>query len=535
MAINQRLDIRGQQTQTMTPQLQQAIEMLQMNNLELTAFVESQLEQNPLLERAEAAEQDGEIADDNNLAALGDNPVEYQFDSTDPDTTSPAETASPPENEWGDDANPIDSTAIERVHTDDAPPLDTDYENYWEGDVGAAKSSGGDINLASWESGGGGANYGFDDDESSIDGKLAEQKSLRAHMLDQIAIDLPDASDKIIAAYLIDMIDDAGYFRGDVDAVAKTLDCTPERVTFTLLRLQQFDPPGVFARSLAECLALQLREKNRLDPMMQKFLANLELLGSHRIPELQKICGCSAEDLKDMIAEIKALNPKPGESFRREDAQTLIPDIYLRQQKGGGWHVELNTETLPRVLINNRYYAQIRKDAESKDDKKYLSEKFQSANWLIKAMHQRAQTIVKVSSEIVRQQEGFFNYGVEYLRPLVRREIAEIIGMHESTISRVTTNKYMATPRGIFELRYFFTASVPSADGKMAHSSESVRHRIKNLIESEPRQKPLSDDKIVLLLRADGIEVARRTVAKYREQMNIPASSDRKRLAALKA
>jgi len=237
--------------------------------------------------------------------------------------------------------------------------------------------------------------------------------------------------------------------------------------------------------------------------------------------------------LQGMIAEIKELNPKPGESFRRIEAQTLIPDIYLRQQKGGGWHVELNSETLPRVLVNNRYYAQVKKDAKKGEERKYLSDKFQAANWLIKAMHQRATTILKVSSEIVRAQEGFFNYGIEYLRPLVRREIAELVGMHESTISRVTTNKYIATPRGIFELRYFFSASLASSGGGMAHSSESVRHRIKALIEAEPKTKPLSDDKIVAMLNADGIDIARRTVAKYREQMNIPSISDRKKLALI--
>ncbi len=509
MTLKQRLDIRGQQVQTITPQLQQAIEMLQMNNLELMEFVEQQLEQNPLLEKSDT--DGGEITDDNNLQALAENPMS----SGGGDIPAPTGTTT----EVGADQN-FDSEAASSGN----------YENDWEGES-ANDTSG--INLASWE--GGGGSHNFSDDEYSFQDKLAHEISLRDHLLDQIAVDLDDAGDRIIAAYLVDMLDDAGYFRGDLDSVAKTLECTVERVTFTLLRLQQFDPPGVFARNLAECLSLQLREKNRLDPMMQKFLAHLDLLGSHKIAELQKLVGCEGDDLKDMIAEIKELNPKPGENFKREEAHTLIPDIYLRQQKGGGWHVELNSETLPRVLINNRYYTQVKKGARSKEEKKYLSDKFQAANWLVKAMHQRAQTILKVSSEIVRHQEAFFNYGVEYLRPLVRREIAETVGMHESTISRVTTNKYMATPRGIFELRYFFSASVSGGEGKMAHSSESVRHKIKTLIEAEPPQKPLSDDKIVALLHAEGIDVARRTIAKYREQMNIPSSADRKRRAALKA
>ncbi len=526
MAINQKLDLRGQQIQTITPQLQQAIEMLQMNNLELAAFVEKQLEQNPLLERPDGTEI--EIGDDNNLTVLAENPMESMGQPADPsDGMGSAPTAD--NDDWGDAPAPKDSVEMSDAGKADVDaPLDTNYENHWDEDrTGSAEN----VNLASWD--GAGGSYNFDSDEYGYENKLANEISLRDHLLNQIAIDLTDPGDRIIAAYLIDMVDDAGYFRGNLDAVASGLECTIERATFTLLRLQQLDPPGVFARSLSECLGLQLREKNRLDPMMQKFLDHLDLLGSHKIPELQKLVGCSAEDLKDMIAEIKELNPKPGEHFKREQAHTLIPDIYLRQQKGGGWHVELNSETLPRVLINNRYYADIKGKAGNKEEKKYLSEKFQAANWLIKAMHQRAQTILKVSTEIVRQQEAFFNYGIEYLRPLVRREIAEAVGMHESTISRVTTNKYMATPRGIFELRYFFTAGIAAADGKAAHSSESVRHKIKMLIDTEPKTKPLSDDKIVALLHNDGIEVARRTVAKYREQLNIPSSSDRRRIAAL--
>lgn len=493
MAINQRLDIRAGQTQTITPQLQQAIEMLQMTNLELTAFVEKQLEQNPLLERAEG---DVEIADDTNLQALADD--------------------GRPENAPGEQ------------------PLDTDYDNYWQQEKNEAPADAvGDssVNLASWQSSGGAS---FDDGISALESQIAGDVSLRDHLMEQIAVDLADASDRIIAAYLVDMLDDAGYFRGDIGAVADALECREERVTFTLLRLQHLDPPGIFARNLAECLALQLREKDRLDPVMQKFLDHLDLLGSHKMAELQKICGVDAEDLKDLIAEIRELNPKPGENFRHEKAHTLIPDIYLRLQKGGTWHVELNSETLPRVLINNRYYAEVKKDARNKEEKKYLSEKFQAANWLVKAMHQRATTILKVASEIVRQQEAFFHYGIEYLRPLVRREIAELVGMHESTVSRVTTGKFIATPRGIFELRYFFSASIASAGGKTAHAAESVRHRIKTLIDAEPAGKPLSDDKIVTQLRSEGIDVARRTVAKYREQLHIPSSSDRRRRQGLK-
>jgi RNA polymerase sigma-54 factor len=387
-------------------------------------------------------------------------------------------------------------------------------------------------NLSNWQNTDGKSfNEGGDEDFES---RATTQKTLREHVMDQIAVDLEDPGDRVIATHLLDMLDDAGYFRGDVRDIAQTLECAPERVMFTLLRLQQLDPAGIFARDLSECLALQLRDKNRLDPIMQRFLQHLDLLGSHRIQELQKVCEVDMEDLRDMIAEIKTLNPKPGEAFSREEAQPIIPDIIMKPQKGGGWHIELNSETLPRVLINNRYYTQVKNGVKDKEEKKYLAEKFQMANWLVKAMHQRATTILKVAAEIVGQQESFFNYGVEYLRPLVRREIAEKVELHESTVSRVTTNKYIQTPRGIFELRYFFTSGIASSTGGMTHSAESVRHRIKALIEAEPPAKPISDDKLVTILVGEGIDVARRTVAKYREQLNIPSSADRRRQKSIK-
>lgn len=494
--------------------------MLQMNNLELAAFVEAQLEQNPLLERADgtdATQADGDIKADDNLDALAQATPMDSF----------AEDAPPPELGGEEDftvqADSHDHATSAQTSADS--PLDTNFENHW--DDGNEQGLG---NLASWQGGGGDP---FADTESMIDQQTGTL-GLRDHVLRQIAEDIATPADRIIASYLVDGLDEAGYWRGDTHQVAQALECAPERVSLTLLRLQQLDPPGVFARNLAECLQLQLREKNRLDPWMQLLLQNLEMLGAHKLPELQKIIGCTAEDLKQMITEIRSLNPKPGEAFAHNRAETLLPDIFLRWQKGGGWQIELNADTLPRVLVNNRYFAQIKTQAQGGGDKKYLAEKFQAANFLIKAMHQRAQTMIKVTTEIVKQQESFFTYGVEYLRPLVRREIAALTGLHESTISRVAMGKYLATPRGVFELRYFFSTSLPGADGRVAHSSASVRHKIKTLIDQEPPGKPLSDDKLVALLRADGVDIARRTIAKYREQMNIPASSDRKRLSQIK-
>jgi RNA polymerase sigma-54 factor len=278
---------------------------------------------------------------------------------------------------------------------------------------------------------------------------------------------------------------------------------------------------------------LQLRERNRLDPAMQALLANLELLAKRDLSQLLKLCGVDAEDLREMIQEIKALNPKPGQVFDQSLSQPVVPDIIMRPQPGGTWLIELNNDTLPRVLVNTRYYTRISGSAKRKEEKDYLSERFQSANWLVKSLHQRATTILKVASEIVRQQDGFFRLGVTGLKPLILRDIAEAIGMHESTVSRVTTNKFMATPRGMFELKYFFTSAIANSGGGEAHSAEAVRFRIRSLIEAEIPAEILSDDKLVEILRGEGIDIARRTVAKYREALRIPSSVQRRREKSL--
>jgi RNA polymerase sigma-54 factor len=317
--------------------------------------------------------------------------------------------------------------------------------------------------------------------------------------------------------------------QGELEGAAERLGCAPERIERVLARLQEFDPPGVFARDLAECLALQLRDRNRLDPAMQRLLDNLPLLAARNATALMRICGVDAEDLAEMVAEIKSLDPRPGFAFDPPLAQPVVPDIIMRAQLRGGWAVELNADTLPRVLVNNRYYARIRRTALNKIEREYLTERMQAANWLVKALHQRAVTILKVATEIVQQQEGFFRDGVQSLRPLILRDIADAIGMHESTVSRVTTNKYIATPRGLFELKYFFTSAIAASRGGDAHSAEAVRFRIRNLIEGEPSGSTLSDERIVELLQEDGVDIARRTVAKYREAMRIPSSVQRRR------
>jgi RNA polymerase sigma-54 factor len=350
---------------------------------------------------------------------------------------------------------------------------------------------------------------------------------LRDHLLAQLSLDIAEPVDRVIGSHLVDLVDDAGYLQGDLTEVAQRLECDLAQVEATLARLQRFDPPGVFARNLAECLTLQLKDRNRFDPAMQTLLANLPLLANRDGATLMRLCGVDAEDLAEMVAEIKALNPKPGLAFDTTDVQPVVPDVTVRPQ-GDGWAIELNGETLPRVLINNRYYSEISGSARGKADKDYLAERYQQANWLVKALHQRATTSRKVATEIVRQQEGFFRHGVRHLKPLVLRDVAEAISMHESTVSRVTSNKYMATPRGIYELKYFFTSSIAATDGGDALSAEAVRFRIKALILAEG-DDVLSDERIVDILVKEGIDIARRTVAKYREAMHIPSSVQRRR------
>ncbi len=492
MALTPRLDLRQTQSLVMTPQLQQAIKLLQLSNIELTAFVEQELERNPLLEREDADEREpaDEVVLDNRSA--------------------------------GDEA------VLERTAPgQDEAPLDVDVDNVWQEGPGGSGQS-----LTDWGSRGGRAD--FSDDESSIEQTLSRGITLREHLMEQVAVDIPDAGDRLIAAQMVEMIDESGYLIGGLDEIAELLGCGVARVESVLERLQRFDPAGIFARSLSECLALQLRERNRLDPAIQALLDNLEMLARRDLAGLIRVCGVDSEDLAEMIAEIRALNPKPALLFDDDVAQAVTPDVLMRPGPGGGWLIELNNDTLPRVLVNARYYSQVAGAVRTKDDRNYLSEQFQSANWLVKSLHQRATTILKVATEIVRQQDAFFHKGIQFLRPLVLRDIAQAIGMHESTVSRVTANKYMATPRGIFELKYFFTQAIAGSAGGESHSAESVRHRIKALIDAEGAEV-LSDDRIVDILKSEGVDIARRTVAKYREAMHIPSSVQRRREKALGA
>jgi RNA polymerase sigma-54 factor len=419
----------------------------------------------------------------------------------------------------------IDFDAVQKAEIED-DARDVDYDNVYSDNSPAdgeleQKSS---TSFADINNGG-----SFDQLSANLEEIVSQRPSLRDHLNAQLSIDVVNPVDRLIGLHLIDMLDEAGYFIGDIEALANVLDCEVSRVEATLIKLQAFDPPGIFARSLSECLGLQLAEKNHLDPCMQKFLYNLDMVAKRNFSELAKVCETDIEDVLDMIEEIKTLDPKPALAFDHLITQPITPDVLMRSASGGGWIIELNTETLPKVLVNNHYYVQVSGQAQSKSEKNYISEQYNSANWLVKSLHQRATTILKVAQELVVQQNLFFTKGVEFLKPLVLRDIADAIEMHESTVSRVTSNKYIATPRGIYELKYFFTSAI-AATGGGVHSAESVRHRIKVLIDEEEPKRILSDDKIVKILKEEGIEIARRTVAKYRESLKISSSVQRRRL-----
>lgn len=497
MALAQRLEMRQGQSLVMTPQLQQAIKLLQLSNLELAAYVEQELEKNPLLERDER-----EQAPTNEERA--------------------ADSATP--------ANETLDAGLLREDFSRSQDMDAGHEDLHGEDFGSDRSvqQQSPSDWSNLRSAGPAIGEGG---ENAIERTLADDVTLRDHLTEQLSIAALDGERRLIGAAIIDVIDESGYCRGDLAEIASRLVVPCDTVGAVLKVIQGFEPTGVGARDLAECLALQLREQGHLDPVMQAFLANLELVAKRDISKLCDLCQCDAEDVADMIAEIRTLTPKPGLAFGSEPVQPVVPDVFVRESVDGGWHVELNSETLPRLLVNSRYYTKVSGAARDKDSKTYLTDCLNNANWLVKSLDQRARTIMKVASEIVRQQDGFLTYGVRHLRPLNLRTIADAISMHESTVSRVTSNKYIATPRGLFELKYFFTASIQAVNGAEAHSAEAVRDRIREMIDNE-ESEVLSDDRIVALLTADGVNIARRTVAKYREAMRIPSSVERRRMKA---
>ena len=493
--VGQKLEIRQGMGLVMTPQLQQAIKLLQLSNVELAEYCEQELERNPLLER-------------------DDGPAEPERE--------------PPEAEVKSEA--LD-TELAREDFSKVADLDSGQENLYDADTPQPAPSAESAPLSDWTTIKSGNS--FEGDEDLLESTVAGGGTLKDHLMDQLSIAALPPDKRLICLTLIDSVDEAGYLRVDIAEVAERLVIDDETVGETLRVLQGFDPVGVGARDLAECLTLQLKSQNRYDPAIAALLTRLDLVARRDTAALSQLCGVDVDDVNDMIAEIRGLTPKPGLAFSTEPVQPVVPDVFVRVGSDGGWHIELNSDTLPRLLVNSRYYTQVSKGARDKDAKNYLIECLNNANWLVKSLDQRARTILKVSTEIVRQQDAFLTYGVRHLRPLNLRTIADAISMHESTVSRVTSNKYISTPRGMFELKYFFTASIQSVGGAEAHSAEAVRDRIREMIHNEEPVEILSDDRIVALLTADGVNIARRTVAKYREAMRIPSSVERRRLKSI--
>lgn len=485
MALTPKLEIRQSQSLLMTPQLRQAINLLQMSNLELSEVIEQELGKNPLLEREDDTSRD-------------DEPLPRTIDD--------------------------DGAAAEQTEEEFAPD-NIDYDSNFD-DFGS-DSAGYEETGYDWADYNRGKNPHLDEDFDYCEKKLAGTTSVYTLIEQQINLSFTSPRHKIIARLLSEGLDDAGYFRGNTSDIAKRLRASENEVREVLQKMKSFEPDGLFAENLKECLAIQLRDKNRYDPAMALLLDNLGLLAERRLKDLQKICGVDTEDLNGMIAELKALNPKPLAEYNNDITSYIIPDVFVKRNAAGDYRIELNNMSLPRLLINRAYYTEIiRRD---KSSRRFLKENLSHANFLIKAMHQRADTILRVSEEIVKRQLDFFEKGIDYLKPLNLRDVAYSLEMHESTVSRVTNRKYMHTPRGIFELKFFFSQAAGSYIGNEDTSTLAIKHKIRQLIEAETPDNILSDDNIVSLLANEGVKIARRTVAKYREALKLPTSAERKR------
>ena len=494
MTLGARLELRHAQSLVMTPQLRQAIKLLQFSNLEVAAFIEEELERNPLLERDERPEGSPE------RPALDQRPSR-QHDAAPVGTDRIIGADTLPSHE----AAPLD--------TNDAEHFDVGFHDGGSHDPGAGQASSNSIPD--------GGDGGF------IENLAEPPRSLREHLGEQLRLSFSDPVDRLIAAHLIALLSPAGRVETEDAVLAEALGVACGRVARVREQMRHFDPPGLFARDLRECLAAQLAERNRLDPAMQALLDNLDLLAAREHRRLEGLCGVDAEDLAEMIGEIRALDPKPAARYDWVSPQPIVADVLMRPGLSGEWILELNPDTLPRLLVSESFHARVSLRL-GRDERVFLAEKLASANWLVKSLRQRAHTILRVASEVMRRQDGFLARGVGHLRPLILRDIAEAVSMHESTVSRVTANKYIATPRGLFELKYFFTPAIAGVGGE-SHSAEAVRHRIRGMIAAEDARLALSDDAIVAALRREGIDIARRTVAKYREALRIPSSMQRKR------
>jgi RNA polymerase sigma-54 factor len=503
MSLSARMNLKQSQSLTMTPQLMQSIRLLQYTPLELSQFIDEQIQSNPLLVLANKDE-DPPVQMDDQVQSLDDNLVDLNEVSLMADG---------------------DISQVKNMEN----VLDVNMRNVFPDDEIASKSNSELRNRDDYSVGPSGELH-VSGASIDLDSFSASAPGMREAMSEQIALEFKSERERLIAVELIDYLDDAGYFDGHLSEIASRFAVELTQVEHILARVQQFDPPGIFARNLGECLSVQLRRQKKFHPAMESLIENLELLARKDFVSLCKICDVDEQKILEMVADIQSLDPKPGTSFVTQGVQTVIPEILLKKLDDGDWQVEINSQTLPHILVDQSYFSTITKGVDKTSaDYKFMNECLQSANWLSRSLDQRAQTIIKVATEIVKHQQEFFDKGVQHLKPLNLKTIAEAVGMHESTISRVTSNKYIMTPRGLFELKYFFTVSIGGVDGLNNHSAESIRQRIKVLIDGEDVKNVLSDDNIVLLLKRENIEIARRTVAKYRESLNIASSVQRRR------
>lgn len=512
MKISQRLQQKQSQSLVMTPQLVQSIKLLQLSNIELAEFVCDEIEKNPLLELDPATQDHSRRQNQDESAANSDN--------SDKNSDSQVDVSEMVTGEM-----PIDATNRENV-------IDASFENVYDAGTAGAEQAANSPSIQNEASGfqNSGSSAASQSQDVDFIARLGEQESLVQHLETQIACAFRQPENREIATEIAHGLDEDGYFREDTKDAAGRLNVSLEQFMSVLQRFQGFEPAGIGARDLAECLALQLKDRNRFDPAMQTLLANLDLLARQDFAALERLCGVSHEDFHEMIREIRALDPRPAAQYEPILAEPVVPDVLVQQNQTSGWAIELNPEALPKVLVNRNYYAELSSSIETPEGQEFVAECLNTANWLTKSLDQRAQTILKVAIEIVKQQDMFFSEGVDHLRPLNLKTIADAIKMHESTVSRVTSNKYLMCDRGMFELKYFFSTALPASEGDETHSAESVRYKIKQLIDAEPADAILSDDAIVTKLQSSGIKIARRTVAKYREAIRIPSSVQRRRV-----
>jgi len=491
------LQLRIGQHLTMTPQLQQAIRLLQLSTLELQTEIQEALESNPMLEMEE------EQAEKNNTTEENRDEAEKQASDTE------------------NNEAPIEETPIEDLNNDTIPeelPVDSVWDDIYEPSYSSGSAS-------------------SEENPDFLEFQSNDIDSLQDHLFEQLHLSALTGNDQIIVAAIIDSIDESGYLTDSLENILEGilkegLDVELQELETGLNWIQHLDPPGVGARNPRECLQLQLQqfpsETEGLADAQRLLEHHLELLASHDFIRLRRAMKVSEKELLTAVELIQSLSPRPGSQIDSQSTAYIVPDVFVSKQKGK-WRVELNPDIAPRLRINNLYSGLVRR-ADKSEQNNFLRNHLQEARWFIKSLQSRNETLLKVATAIVTRQRGFLEYGDEAMKPMVLRDIAEQLEMHESTISRVTTHKYMHTPRGIFEFKHFFSSHVSTASGGEC-SATAIRAMIRKLIADEPHNKPLSDNKIANILVDEGIQVARRTIAKYREAMAIPPSNERKRLA----